>query len=478
MKEELTMKKPKVSVLMSCYNHEKYVATAIESVLNQTYKDFELLVMDNGCTDKSYEIMTKYRERIRIFRLEENDIMLSNKILLENAEGEYIAYMTSDDYWMPEKLERQVEVLENNQSVAVCTTWAYVSDEELKYDETQKNRFMIPNYERPQMIKFFVENGNCIAFPSSVLRKEMFFERKKPERGYRQLDDFFLWLHILLKNAIYIVEEPLVVFRCHFSGSNQNMSAPSQENLIRHWNEMADIMVYFLEHISDELFIQSFKDSLINTEPESSIQVECEKFLWLKRRAEEEPLLETAVLNFYFRHSTEEFQVILSEQYHFSLTDFWKISGNSGLPSSYMSLQNAKIDSYRLGAKAAIDKILDLGVDEYRKVLYTFLHENKQNLLRILGKTIGDLLTKTYDEVLINQSAMYSAVVDSLTQMVKYINEVREDLSYLGIDIKEEDWNLYQELLRLGKEQHIDLYEGIIPYTEWLYKEICKAIST
>lgn len=92
-------KQPLVSVIMPCYNHEKYVAQTIESVLNQTYKNIEFIVVDNGSTDGSFHVIQQYRDRIdKIYQLKENDLVRAGEILNNSCSGDYIAFMTSDDW--------------------------------------------------------------------------------------------------------------------------------------------------------------------------------------------------------------------------------------------------------------------------------------------------------------------------------------------------------------------------------------------
>lgn len=470
---------PKVSVLMPCYNHEKYVATAIESVLNQTYKDFELIVVDNGCTDKSYDVIQRYEDRIRIIRLKKNDLVLCGKVMLEAAKGEYIAYMTSDDFWMPDKLEKQIDILEKYPDVAACTTWAYTADEQLDYDKTQKNIFMFHNCGRAGLLRHFLEEGNCIAFPSSVIRRETMLQKEKPQRGYRQLDDLFLWIHLLLEKEIYIVEEPLMVFRWHTSGTNQNMSAPTQENLIRHWNEMADIIGYTLDKMSDDLFLQTFEERIRNKEINSPMEVLCEKFHWLKDKAVEQPLLENQLLDFFYRHCSEEFLQVMTEQYGFSLNDFWTISGTKGFPANYSKLEVEKSKNslaYRIGAKDVIERLCKVGSEEYKKQMLLLLSEDNAHYISLLSQLMGKILLTVTEHDIINKTDVYLSILSALNQMIIYIDYLRSDLLFLGIDIKEEEWQMYKSLIEFGKNQRIDLFECVIPYTEWIYKEIVKAL--
>ena len=470
---------PKISVLMPCYNHEKYVAEAIESVLNQSFKDFELLVADNGSTDGSYDVIKKYEDKIRIIRLEQNNPELCTQLLINTSRGEYIAYMTSDDYWMPDKLERQVEILDKNPDVAVCTTWIYTADDQLNYDKTQKNVFMVHNCGRIKLLRRFMENGNCLAYPSAMIRKESLLYDVIPSRGYWQLGDFFQWVSVLLKKEIYIIEEPLVVFRWHTSGANQNASAPTQENNLRYYNEMADIIGVILDRIPDEMFIRSFEDCLIDIDPQSSTEIMCEKFMWLKNKAEEKPFLEQQLLSFYYRHFSIDFIQILANKYGFYVKDFLKIAGTKGFSAVHAQLERERennVKYYRAGVKAALGKVYDKNSDEYKKQLFAFLPEETRDILSTLGSLIEEILHMT-GEIDMEDPVAYSSSISALSQMIQFVDQRRDDLCFLEIDIKEDEWQMYNSLIEIGKRQSIDLFECVIPYTEWLYGEIEKRID-
>ena len=103
--------KARVSVILTSYNHAKYLKEAIESVLNQTFSDFELIIWDDASTDESWQVITSYPDgRIQSFRneVQKRAAFGVNKAISEIAAGEYIAIHHSDDIWEPQKLEKQV----------------------------------------------------------------------------------------------------------------------------------------------------------------------------------------------------------------------------------------------------------------------------------------------------------------------------------------------------------------------------------
>lgn len=119
---------PKVTVLMAVYNGEKYLREAIDSILNQTFKDFEFLIIDDGSTDGSADIIQSYEDkRIRYMRNEKNiGVAASSNRGLCQARGEYIARMDCDDISLPERLEKQVKFMDDHPEVGVCGTWLKV----------------------------------------------------------------------------------------------------------------------------------------------------------------------------------------------------------------------------------------------------------------------------------------------------------------------------------------------------------------
>ena len=110
---------PKISVIISAYNHEKYVAKSIESILNQTFLDFELIVVDNGSSDSTYKIIKTIKDpRIKIFRIKKNiGFGYALNFALNKSRGEYISLFSSDDIGLPDKLKKQVKYLDDHPGV-------------------------------------------------------------------------------------------------------------------------------------------------------------------------------------------------------------------------------------------------------------------------------------------------------------------------------------------------------------------------
>ena len=156
---------PKVSVILSSYNHAAYIAAAIQSVLNQTFTDFELLIYDDGSVDASQEIIKSFNDtRIKTFLYAENrGARLAAQECFAAAQGKYIAIHHSDDTWSADKLAKQVEFLDANENYAACFTLADFIDEDgnlqtLDAGDFYATIFDKPNRSRAEWLNYFADS--------------------------------------------------------------------------------------------------------------------------------------------------------------------------------------------------------------------------------------------------------------------------------------------------------------------------------
>ena len=124
---------PKVSVIIPIYNAEKFISGTIESVIAQTYQDWEIIAVDDGSTDKTPEILTKYKKKLssnlQVITQENSGVSIARNKGIPAARGEYIAFLDHDDLWTPEKLEKQVKLLDSNKELGLVYSDSYVIDE-------------------------------------------------------------------------------------------------------------------------------------------------------------------------------------------------------------------------------------------------------------------------------------------------------------------------------------------------------------
>ncbi len=131
------MENPKVSIITPTYNRERFIERAIKSVLWQTFKNWEMIIVDDGSKDKTVEIVKKYTKedpRIKLIELKENTggPVIPRTIGCKKAKGEYIAFLDSDDIYYPEYLELKINYLDNHQEIDILTSLAWTFDENTK----------------------------------------------------------------------------------------------------------------------------------------------------------------------------------------------------------------------------------------------------------------------------------------------------------------------------------------------------------
>lgn len=199
------MDEPKVTVLMAVHNGDKYLREAVDSILAQKFRDFEFLIVDDGSTDGTAEVLGRYSDpRIRIVTNEEN-IGLTKSLNkgLGLARGEYVARIDADDYAYPERLERQVSYLEENEGVGLLGTNAVFMDE--------GGRIISPFYgqEVPKDVGGLLIKHNMFCHSSVMLRKGCLKEAGWYSEDLPYAQDYDLWLRISEKCDVTVLDETL-----------------------------------------------------------------------------------------------------------------------------------------------------------------------------------------------------------------------------------------------------------------------------
>ena len=213
---------PLVTVIIPCYNHSKYISKCIESVLTQTYANIELIVIDNGTTDNSYEIIKKYliRSNFKLIRLENNippgEINGPLSIALKVTSGEYISLLFSDDWLMPDKIEKQVLLmLRSSPSVGViyCHGYRY-------YESTGIMKKWITRSVQGYVFIDHLKNGPLVIPISPLVRKQCYQIIGVDHSWTGSEYDFFAMSQFF---DFACVDECLVVMRDHESNDGKNV---------------------------------------------------------------------------------------------------------------------------------------------------------------------------------------------------------------------------------------------------------------
>lgn len=326
------MRNPKVLIYMSCYNHEKYVAEAMSSILGQTYKNWELFVANDGSTDRTGEILSSYQdERIHFYDFRENTkfVGASNflHMIMKDVDADYIATMSSDDKWDLNKLTYQIQVLTNHPEYKACFTWdkiifeyediAYRNIEDYSHKENQ-NRY--------EWLKHFFIYGNCLNACSMLMDKSVFYELGGMNQSFFSLADYRLWIRFVNRYPFYLCEKPLTYYRRH----QNNISKTSQTNFVMSTNERYIILKNTVNHMDKTTFVRAFYRQLIYRHYISNEAYAAEKFIFLLNSMSLSG--EQAAIDLYLSFSNHaEFLRVLQQDYGYTPQDFTDLTGNGGI---------------------------------------------------------------------------------------------------------------------------------------------------
>jgi glycosyltransferase involved in cell wall biosynthesis len=207
-------RQPLVSVIMPTYNHSKFIDEAIESVLNQTYKNFELIIIDNYSEDDTEKVVTSYKDnRIKYLKFKNNGIIAASRNYgIKNSNGEYVAFLDSDDIWLPKKLEKQIELFRiSNETPMIYTRFKTVRGDTISKDILPKNgRYKSGYIFRSLYVRPFITCSTVIV-KKSIFNQIGLFDTN---RDLIAIEDMDLWLRIALKYPVEIADiSPLVLYR-------------------------------------------------------------------------------------------------------------------------------------------------------------------------------------------------------------------------------------------------------------------------
>jgi len=221
MGQDNHINEPLVTAIVPCYNHEAYIEECILSIINQTYKNIELVVIDDGSKDRSREILEGLQKQygfVLVFQENQGISKTLNKAVSQYAHGKYITGSASDDFLMPDKIEKQVKFLEENPDIDLVFGKVHIVD--AKSQVIKNIKFFEPFTEPVKLIPFelLIEN-NRIPAPSRIMRRDIW----EKCGGYDEnsiIEDFDIALNIAYYGKIVYIDDYFGYYRWH----GQNVS--------------------------------------------------------------------------------------------------------------------------------------------------------------------------------------------------------------------------------------------------------------
>ena len=216
---------PRVSVLMSVYNGERYLREAVESILDQTFADFEFIVIDDGSTDRSYLIMKSYSDpRLIVVRQENLGLPKSLNRGLALARGEYVARQDADDVSLPLRLEKQVEFLNGHPDVAIVGTFFWV----LNGSRTVRTAHEPPCHDLH--IRWTLLLGSAFAHPAVMYRRSVIQILGGYDERFERAQDYELWSRLIREFRGANIPQILVKWMDNPTGAGSTWASTQQRN--------------------------------------------------------------------------------------------------------------------------------------------------------------------------------------------------------------------------------------------------------
>ncbi|HEY3782165.1 MAG TPA: glycosyltransferase [Fimbriimonadaceae bacterium] len=229
---------PTVSVLLTCYNHIAYIPAALDSILAQTFTDFEIIAIDDGSKDGTREWLQARKEPIQLIFNEQNlGTYASLNVALSKAKGDYIAVLNDDDVWHPTKLEKQLALFQLHPKVGLVHTDGKFINGEGQIVEGSPLGFEFPRTETGDVLLGLLYANKIIA--SAVLvKRECFNKLGGFNENYFGSGDWEMWLRIAEQYEIGFVPEPLTDYRVHGANASHKLDRIWRDDqMLREWIE-------------------------------------------------------------------------------------------------------------------------------------------------------------------------------------------------------------------------------------------------
>ena len=321
-----------VSVCMNAYNASKTIAQSLESVLNQTYKNLQIIIVDDCSTDNTAEIVKSYDDdRIELYTLPKNfNISNANNECLHRAKGEYIAHIDSDDIWVEDKIEKQIKFLEENAQYGACFTHATLIDENCVAFTLETlpyavlNVFNRENMTQAGFVRRFYDHSNFLCHSSVVMRMSVYEKLGDHDLTLNKLHDYDYWIRMNFICPLYIYPEKLVLYRIWHA----NNSTLGNAETIGHNEEYVRITYKLVNDCPKEMFLEAFSDKL-KLKEHTDEELELEKAFVLGGALPMYPdnkVLEMKKLDELFKD--KKYVELAEEKFGFTIRDLYNLHKN------------------------------------------------------------------------------------------------------------------------------------------------------
>ncbi|MBD2513924.1 glycosyltransferase [Nostoc sp. FACHB-973] len=270
--------KPAVSVIIPTYQRGHLVSQAINSVLAQTYKDYEIIVINDGSQDNTQQVLAQFSDRHCITTIHQANqgVSAARNAGIRSARGKYIAFLDDDDLWEPQKLEKQISVLDSNPYLGLIYSDSVSFSAQKGLSKRSYNAaFPTPNLQ----VVFTLFRYNYIPMPTVVVRQDCLEQVGLFDETVIPCEDYDLWLRLIEHFPIYFLNEPLARYRKSSNSLSQNQELfivsllRVKEKVIGRNPEFLKIPVHFLDPYFYNIYLELANLHLQNHQIEKARRV-------------------------------------------------------------------------------------------------------------------------------------------------------------------------------------------------------------
>lgn len=208
-----------ISVIVPVYNGEKTLRETIQSVLNQTFTNFELIIINDGSQDSTLEIISRIHDsRIKVFSYPNSGVSASRNRGISHGMGEYITFIDADDLWTADKLEKQLKALQENLQAAVAYSWTQCIDESGQFSRRGSNISAAGDVYAKLLLVDFIENGS-----NPLIRRQALTEVGNFDESLTHSEDRDLWLRLAARYHFVAVPSPQILYRLSTNSASANV---------------------------------------------------------------------------------------------------------------------------------------------------------------------------------------------------------------------------------------------------------------
>ena len=237
---------PNVSVIIPTYNRASFLPNAITSILHQTYEDYEVIVIDDGSTDETPRVLKQFEGKIKVLFQKNRGASAARNLGIQEADGNYISFLDSDDQWTRKKLQIQIQRIQEDPDIKICYTDEIWIRNGVRVNQKKRHR----KYDG-----WFIDKmlPLCLISPSSVLiHREIFDTVGMFDEGLPVCEDYDLWLRINVRYPITFIPEPLII---KFGGHEDQLS--------RQYGAIDRFRVQALEKLLDNPYLKEVYRPLV-----------------------------------------------------------------------------------------------------------------------------------------------------------------------------------------------------------------------